>query len=648
MPQSNQLTYGQVQLEKFRQLQSMLPQSISFGMALAVLVVAILWRTHHAVLLPAWLAAQGGLSWWRLRVLRQFRQLPQDAREMPQGLARTIQLGCCASGVLWGLMAMLPYSSQDLQVPLFSMFILSGVTAAAATAMASELISAFAFQFSVFAFMVTQLLFVQSGSTYSGMGFTVILYCGFMAMWTRRMHRNVVAAIHMRLHASQRERILQQREARYRDLAHHDALTGLPNRLSWQARMPELLELAASGGTKVAVIYLDLDHFKDINDSRGHRCGDALLETAGARLRGCIRPNDLVVRMGGDEFIVVASDTQTSGQVSELAQRLASSIGQPSMYEGETFTIAVSMGIAIYPEHGTDADQLLKNADIALYQAKASGRNNFQFFVSDMSVAFSERIFIEQALGRALGTSQLFIEYQPIVDLETGRVTGLEALLRWQHPERGLIPPLTFVPIAEHCGLIDRLGIEVLQMVCQQLRLWQTAAVPVLPIAVNVSPRQFERGGLAESLLGVASDHQVSPALLQIEITETALMKSTGQEILTLQKLRQLGIRVLIDDFGIGYSSLNHLKSLAIDGLKIDRTFVRDMIDDERDAAIVAAIIGIARNLRIGVVAEGVESQRHVEHLRSLGCGAGQGNFLYAPLKADRCRELLEHAAQRH
>jgi diguanylate cyclase (GGDEF)-like protein len=641
-----QTAVDEVKLEKFRQLQAMLPSSIGIGAVLALLVVIMLWRTQSPPVLLGWLAMQWLLAWWRMVTLRNFEQAQKLNAPAALRYSRAIQLGCLGSGVVWGLIALFPYQPLDFLVPTFVAFVLAGITAAGATAMAAELVSALLFQAAVFAAYATRLLYVESETTYFGMGLMAMLYSLFMALWTTRIHRNAVATIRSRISASQREQLLQQREARFRELAHHDALTGLPNRLSLQARMPELLERAAATSSAVAIVFIDLDHFKDINDSRGHRCGDVLLATAATRLRECVRPADLVVRMGGDEFVVVALDAQQHGQVAALAQRLAASFEQPLMYEGEALESTASMGIAVFPEHGSDADQLLRNADIALYQAKASGRNNFKFFATAMSVAFGERIFYEQALARALGTEQLYLEYQPLVDLRSGEMTGLEALLRWNHPERGLVPPLTFIPIAEHCGLIDAVGAAVLQMLCRQLRDWQLAGVPLLPVAMNVSPRQFERGSLHELMVSAARDYQISADMLQVEITETALMKGTGQEGTTLKKLRQLGVKVLIDDFGIGFSSLNQLKNLAIDGLKIDRSFVCDMIEDERDAAIVAAVIGIANNLRIGVLAEGVESLRHVERLRSLGCDAGQGNFLHVPVGADNCRLLLQQAAR--
>jgi diguanylate cyclase (GGDEF)-like protein len=503
------------------------------------------------------------------------------------------------------------------------------------------MVAALVFQFAIFALPAVHLLFGENDPTRQLMTFSALLYTLFMAAWTSRMHQNALTGIRTRLDAARRERELLGQEARYRALAHHDALTGLPNRLSLQVRLPELLAQAAADGHSVAVIYIDLDRFKDINDLRGHRCGDALLQIAARRLRDSVRATDFVARMGGDEFVIATTDAQRTAQIVALAELVAASLKSPWVYEGDALTTSGSMGIAVYPEHGIDAEQLLKNADIALYQAKAAGRGKHRFFADAMSVEFRERIFLEQELARAVDTAQLYVEYQPLFDLSSGRLTGFEALLRWRHPQRGLVPPKDFIAIAEHCGLIEAIGAHVLQIVCADLRDWQRAGVPLVPVAINVSPIQLERGSLVESLLMTTREHHVSPTLLQIEITETALMKDTGQVAATLQTLRDQGVKILIDDFGIGFSSLNHLKNLAIDGLKIDQSFVADMIDDERDAAIVSAIIGIGKSLRIDVLAEGVHSPRHVQMLMLLGCAKGQGFFLHEPVRAALCAELL-------
>ncbi|MEO8466219.1 MAG: EAL domain-containing protein [Gammaproteobacteria bacterium] len=638
--QEQQTADRQVRLEKFRLLSQTLPQSISFGAALALTVVVVLWRTQPTWMLLGWFTTHVTVNLWRLSVLRRFRTRHTDVAAGLR-LAPTIQVGCAAAGLVWGLLALLPYAQNDLNTPLFVAFVLAGVTAGGATAMASEMVAALAFQFSIFALLALHLLLGEGDPTRQAMTFSALLYSLFMAAWTSRMHRNALAAIHTQLDGARRERELLGQEARYRALAHHDALTGLPNRLSLQLRLPELLAQAAAEGHSVAVIYIDLDRFKDINDLRGHRCGDALLQAAARRLRDSVRATDFVARMGGDEFVIATTDAKRTVQIVTLIDLVSASLKLPVLYEGEVLTTSGSMGIAVYPEHGADAEQLLKNADIALYQAKAAGRGKHRFFADEMSVEFRERMFLEQELARAVGTAQLFVEYQPLFDLSSGRPTGLEALLRWRHPQRGLVPPKDFIAIAEHCGLIEAIGAHVLRIVCADLRDWQRAGVPMLPVAINVSPIQLERGSLVESLLLTTREHQVSPTLLQIEITETALMKDTGQVAATLQTLREQGVKIMIDDFGIGFSSLNHLKNLAIDGLKIDQSFVADMIDDERDAAIVSAIIGIGKSLNMDVLAEGVHSPRHVQRLLLLGCTRGQGFFLHEPVQAAQCALFL-------
>lgn len=635
-----------VDIEKFLQLTRTLPTSIGFGLVLSLVATVFLYRSQPPALLLLWVGLQFALSYWRLRVVRSFRVVANANTIAGSRHVDWMRLGCLCSGLLWGTMALCRFPVDEPQIALFVAFMLAGVTAGGTTAMAADTIAALLFQMSVLLQLALRLLVFTNDKTYYGMGLTTLLYATFMIVWTRRLNQGVIDGIRATLDARAREAHLQQREARYRELAHHDALTGLPNRLSLQSQMPQLFESAAAAGSKVAIIYIDLDHFKDINDSRGHRCGDRLLAATAERLRECVRPSDLVVRMGGDEFIVAAFDTHSHEQIGALVERLSWSINAPLRYEGDAIEASASMGIAIYPDHGDDIDVLMRHADIALYAAKAAGRRTHQFFTPMMSAAFSERIFLQQALGRALGTQQLFLEYQPLVDLRSGQLTGFEALLRWRHPERGLVPPLVFIPVAEHTGLIDSLGAEVAQMVCRQLDRWRRDGHQLVPIAINVSPHHFERGSLGQQLAAAARTAGIEPSLLHLEITETALMNGTGKEAQTLEALKELGVKVMIDDFGIGYSSLNHLKSLAIDGLKIDRSFVRDMTTDDRDAAIVSAVIGIARSLGIGVLAEGVESVQHVQKLRALGCEHGQGNYLHPPVTADRCGVLLTQCAR--
>jgi len=438
------------------------------------------------------------------------------------------------------------------------------------------------------------------------------------------------------------ERQLLENQRKLVQLAHHDALTGLPNRLYLQSRLPRVLAQAMRTDKLLALLYIDIDHFKNINDSRGHGSGDALLRLVAQRLRHTVSATDMVARMGGDEFIVVITNLPDRSSIEALAHRIMSAISAPIEREGGTFGVTVSMGISVYPEDSLDFEGLLKHADIALYQAKDRGRNNFQVFAADMNVRLMERVALEQAMRRAVGTEQLFVEYQPIVDLPGGTLVGLEALLRWQHPDLGLVPPARFIPVAEACGAIVEIGDHVLRQVCRQLGEWVKDGLPLVPISINISPRQFDRSRLQDTVEALAREHGVDTALLSFEITEGAVMHNIEQHLGTLHALRRLGSRIVVDDFGTGYSSLSYLKHLPIDALKIDRAFVRDMATDSNDAAIVTAIVSMARSLGLRTVAEGVETADQLDRLTTLGCDAAQGYYLDRPMSARAARAKLE------
>ncbi len=447
-----------------------------------------------------------------------------------------------------------------------------------------------------------------------------------------------------------RRRLEQQRRAHRRHLirlAHRDSLTGLPNRLYLKSRLPKLVADAQREGSQLALLYIDLDHFKDVNDSLGHSCGDRLLVAIAKRLRGCISGDDMVVRMSGDEFIVIALGLPAASAVDYIARRIQEALSTPIEIEGVRLSIVSSIGISICPTDGTNLEQLLKHADIALYRAKSRGRGNHQFFTGDMQAELSDRLELEHALRRAIDGDQLFLEYQPSFDLDTGAAAGFEALVRWNHPHLGVVPPGRFIPIAEQGSLILELGVWVLRQVCRQLADWHCDGLPLLPVSINVTPRQFELGRLVDTVAGLTREFDIDANLLHFEITESAAMQNSEQHLGALQALRQLGSRILIDDFGTGYSSLSYLKHLPIDTLKIDRAFVRDMATDSNDAAIVSAIIGIARSLGLHTVAEGVETQQQLECLRKLGCKTAQGFYFSRPLPAPAARVLLEKLGAR-
>jgi diguanylate cyclase (GGDEF)-like protein len=445
-------------------------------------------------------------------------------------------------------------------------------------------------------------------------------------------------------HARERARARQERLAQDRSLSRltrRDSLTGLPNRAQLQRLLPHLLTRARREGSLLALLYLDLDHFKHINDSLGHTSGDALLKAVAARVRACLPRQDVVVRMGGDELMVVAGLLPAPEAAASVAGTIRAALAEPVMIEGVTLKVSSSIGISVYPTDGTDPEQLLKQADIALYHAKDAGRGVHRFYSPDMNAHLRERLWLERALRQALDAEQLSVEYQPCYDLKTLRPVSLEALLRWRFPDGSFIPPSRFIPIAEESNLIVEIGEWVLAKVCQQLAAWQREQVPLLPVSVNISVRQFEHTPLASLTAGLSQQLGIDANLLHFEITETTAMQSSGAHLGLLQALRNLGSRILIDDFGTGYSSLSYLKHLPIDILKIDRSFVRDMASDASDAAIVRAIVDVALSRGLTLVAEGIESIEQLEHLRGLGCQCGQGFYFSPAVPPEGCRNLL-------
>ncbi|HET7757735.1 MAG TPA: EAL domain-containing protein [Steroidobacteraceae bacterium] len=429
-------------------------------------------------------------------------------------------------------------------------------------------------------------------------------------------------------------------------LAHHDQLTGLPNRLYLAANLPEAIAASKRSGARLAVLFLDLDRFKHVNDSRGHETGDKLLKTVAQRIHSAMRAEDLVVRMGGDEFVVVMKNVKSTDEVSEAAARLNAALSAPMVVDGRTIVTTASIGVALYPRDGIDMGELLRHSDTAMYQAKDRGRNNFQMFSYQMDKRLKARIAIEASLRTALQTQQLEVHYQPIVDIESHRVVALEALLRWNHPSHGFVRPDRFVRIAEDAGLIVPIGEFVLQRVIQNSVRWRQQGARIVPVAINVSAVQLQRTNLAESISRLTKEHGLEPSLLQIELTESAVFerrepraREAAQD--AVAKLREIGVCIAIDDFGTGYSSLSYLKRWRVDKLKIDRSFVRDLVTDMSDLAIVSAIIAMARHLHIEVVAEGIEGWPQLEKLRQLGCSYAQGYFFAGPTPADGCQRFL-------
>ncbi|HEY2399124.1 MAG TPA: EAL domain-containing protein, partial [Steroidobacteraceae bacterium] len=429
-------------------------------------------------------------------------------------------------------------------------------------------------------------------------------------------------------------------------LAHHDQLTGLPNRHFLQAHLPTAIEEARNTSTTMAVLFLDLDRFKHINDTRGHETGDKLLKAVAQRIRSTVRVEDVVVRMGGDEFIVVLKSVRSSEQVNETAGRINEALSAPVPVDGRPLVTTVSIGVSLYPRDGANLGELLRHSDTAMYQAKDRGRNNFQLFSPGMDRKLKERMAIETSLRNALQRQQLDVFYQPIIDLQTNRVVGLESLLRWKVPGQGYISPEKFIAVAEDTGLIVPVGDIVLARAFEAMARWRDGGHTPVPVAVNISAVQLQRTNLPAAIVKLAREHSIRPSMLQLELTESAVFErresrsgETNED--AVSKLRELGVRIAIDDFGTGYSSLSYLKRWRVDCLKIDRSFIRDLVTDASDLAIVSAIIAMARHLNIKVVAEGIEGWQQLEKVRQLGCGLGQGFLFAKPVPEDQCHRYL-------
>ncbi|WP_022730983.1 putative bifunctional diguanylate cyclase/phosphodiesterase [Thalassospira lucentensis] len=427
----------------------------------------------------------------------------------------------------------------------------------------------------------------------------------------------------------------KQTEARMRHLAVHDVLTSLPNRTLFLDRLRQALLSARRFQRGVTVLFVDLDRFKDINDHFGHDVGDLMIQEMGQRLSRIIRDSDTAARLGGDEFAIIQTDVQNIEDTIVLAQRIIDELCQPFDCRGIRLHSTASVGITLFPEDGENPEQLVKNADMAMYAAKAEGRNNYRFFLPSMHERVKERKTIEEDLRNALEHDQLELYYQPKIDCRTERVVGAEALVRWHHPDRGLIMPGEFISVAEECGLINRLGAWVLEKACKQTQIWRDTTLPGLRIAVNLSPAQFQDAELVSSVTRIVKDTAMPEGTLELEITESILMNNPEKAVSTLKELKALGVMIAIDDFGTGYSSLNYLKRFPVSSIKIDQSFVNDIHVDVDDKAIVDAVIGLGHSLNLEVVAEGVEEVEQLNYLREKGCDFIQGYLYSKPLPAD-------------
>jgi diguanylate cyclase (GGDEF)-like protein len=424
--------------------------------------------------------------------------------------------------------------------------------------------------------------------------------------------------------------------------AEHDFLTGLPNRMLLNDRLSQAITLAPRHNKKVGVLFLDLDGFKHINDSLGHPIGDKLLQSIAKCLVNCVRSSDTVSRQGGDEFVVLLSEMEQSEDAAISALRMLQAVAEPHSIDHHDLHVTTSIGVSVYPDDGKDAETLIKNADTAMYQAKENGRQSYQFFKPAMNVRAVERQSIEENLRRALERQEFLLHYQPKINLRTGEITGAEALIRWTHPTRGPVSPAQFIPIAEDCGLILPIGQWVLREACKQARAWVDAGLPLATMAVNISSMEFRDDSFLESVFTTLKETGLDPKSLELELTESVLMKRAESAASVLKTLRASGVQIAVDDFGTGYSSLSYLRKFPIDALKIDQSFVRQITTARDDTTIVTAVISMGRSLNLRVVAEGVETQEELEFLREHQCDEAQGYYFSRPVLPQHFAKLLK------
>jgi diguanylate cyclase (GGDEF)-like protein/PAS domain S-box-containing protein len=437
---------------------------------------------------------------------------------------------------------------------------------------------------------------------------------------------------------------IKKSEERLEHLAHHDSLTDLPNRTLFSDRLNQAISYAKRNEKIMAVMLLDLDRFKEVNDTLGHRLGDQLLVNVSRRLKSRLRNTDTISRLGGDEFAVILPDISSIEKAAHVAQQLMNALSEPFALEGHEVYITTSIGITIYPADSDDRDELLINADAAMYHAKSKGKNNFQFFTPAMNTKIIEKLFIESKLRHALDNNEFMLCFQPQIETGTESIVGMEALLRWTNPELGEVSAEKFIPIAEDTGLIIPIGEWVIREACREVKTWQDEGLPVMNLSVNLSARQFHRQTIIGTISRILDETGFDPQRLELEITESVIMQDVEENIQTLRGLKDLGIRLSIDDFGTGYSSLNYLKRFPIDVLKIDRSFVMDIVSDPDDSSVVSAIIALAHSLGLKVIAEGVETAEQLAFLKERGCNEVQGYYFSRPVPGHTVKELFSPA----
>lgn len=631
----------------FRQM----PWAVLSNFLVSTLLSIALWPLVDHVRLLFWVGAVFLVSGARWAVGWRYRQ-----RSDPNKVYRYCSVYLVVvflSGVVWGSAAPLFMLDAEAARQLVVALSLMGMVAGAVSSMVAV---RWTYPLYTMFIMVPMGLVVFSyhDQVHTTMGVMVVVYVVVMLGMARRLNETVVDSLRLRFNndvlstnlkstltqlqdesqtREQVEKAARESERQLERLANFDTLTGLPNRNLFHDRLSHAVEKAKRRGQQLALLFIDLDDFKVVNDTLGHDAGDRMLRHAAGAIRDAMREEDTVARLGGDEFVVLIEEANAA-HIPGSVNRLLDALKQPLFLDSQEITSSASIGIAVYPTDGEDIPTLLKNADTAMNRAKEKGER-FQFFQAEMATQARERLLVESNLRRAIEREQLFLNYQPIIDLASGELVGAEALLRWRHPELGMVPPDRFIPVAEASGVIGAIGEWVLRETCQQIQRWEMQGLSIPKVAINLSARQLRQPNLAEQFVAILTEHGLAAARIGIELTESALMHDPQEAANLLGRIRAAGFEIYIDDFGTGYSSLSYLKRFPIDKLKIDRSFVNDITAVGGSMAIVSAVLAVARALGMRVVAEGIETEEQLGMLRDNGCDMGQGYHIGRPMLAD-------------
>ena len=671
------------------QVRLLYDNSLSANAALLVISVILVLALHISIdpwPLWTWFGLVAASVCVRLLLLRDYRRDPERLSNMTW--SRRYVLANLPVGTLWGAMSLFHYLAADNFSRNLVVVVIMG-TMAASIPVLSVILPAFLAYLLPQTIWISVVLFLEAEAVSFYLAQGIIVYSVLIVAAGTKYGHQIRRSLELQFQNQQlitqlNEEIEQRREAHrlverhgeeleqlvkrrtqqllktnrdlkneinerrqaednLRHLAHHDGLTNLPNRLLLDARLQHAIERARRNDNLLASLFLDLDHFKNINDSLGHATGDEMLRIVASRLRGSVREDDTVARLGGDEFVVIMEQVQRIEDVTLMARKLMEILREPFDIHGHELSVGVSVGISLFPQDGDSAEVLLKNADAAMYRAKESGRNSYAFYTRELTSSAYDRMMLEGQLRRALERGELLLHYQPQVNLDSGDICALEALVRWQSSENELLPPSRFLPIAEESGLILPIGRWVLETACRQMATWKSRGVGLQRIAVNLSGKQIQQHDLAETVRDVLTESGCRAEWLELEITEGFIMGEAKQSIRTLDALRKLGVHLAIDDFGTGYSSLSYLKRLPVDKLKIDRSFIRDLAEDPNDAAIVSAIIAMGKGLQLEITAEGVETEVQAAFLKQRGCQQAQGFYYGKPAPAESTVDLLSN-----